>query len=75
MIEVRGKGLTKGKAVETEDNERIQEISRNNDLETYRMQDEGEREAQNDCQMVLAQEIGRMVFTKIKNVPHNAIHR
>lgn len=37
MIEVRGKGLTKGKAVETEENERIQEISRDNDLETYRM--------------------------------------
>lgn len=37
MIEVRGKGLTEVKAVEKEENKRIQGISRNNDLETYRI--------------------------------------
>lgn len=40
MIGVRGKGFIKVKAVETDTNERIQEILRNDDLDTYEIQNQ-----------------------------------
>lgn len=43
MIKVRGKGFIKVKAVETDKNERIQEILRNDDLDTYKIQNEEEK--------------------------------